>query len=62
VDKFEIVKALKENGFNSFMIDDHVPNMIDDTRWGHRGRAYAIGYLTALVDIMNKLYPNENSH
>lgn len=57
-DKFAIVKALKENGFNSFMIDDHVPNMIDDTRWGHRGRAYAIGYLTALVDIMNKLYPN----
>jgi hypothetical protein len=29
--------------------------MIDDTRWGHRGRAYAIGYLTALIDIVNKL-------
>ena len=60
-DKFEIIKALKENGFNSFMIDDHVPNMIDDTRWGHRGRAYAIGYLAALIDILNKLYPNGNS-
>lgn len=59
-DKFEIIKALKENGFNSFMIDDHVPNMIDDTRWGHRGRAYAIGYLAALIDILNKLYPNGN--
>ncbi len=32
--------------------------MIDDTRWGHRGRAYAIGYLAALIDILNKLYPN----
>ena len=61
-DKFAIVKALKENGFNSFMIDDHVPNMIDDTRWGHRGRAYAIGYLTALIDIMNKLYPNGDAY
>lgn len=60
-DKFEIIKALKENGFNSFMIDDHVPDMIDDTRWGHRGRAYAIGYLAALIDILNKLYPNGNS-
>ncbi|MEZ4616155.1 MAG: hypothetical protein R2867_11725 [Caldilineaceae bacterium] len=30
------MQALKENGFTSFIIDDHVPNMIDDTRWGHR--------------------------
>jgi hypothetical protein len=28
--------------------------MIDDTRWGHRGRAYAIGYMTALIDLVNK--------
>jgi mannonate dehydratase len=53
--KLEIMMALKENGFNSFLIDDHVPHMIDDTRWGHRGRAYAIGYLQALIDIMNKV-------
>ena len=53
--KFEIVAALKENGFNSFIIDDHVPHMIDDTRWGHRGRAYATGYLQALVDVVNKV-------
>jgi mannonate dehydratase len=59
--KFEVMKALKENGFNSFLIDDHVPHMIDDTRWGHRGRAYAIGYLTALIDIVNKLPTNGNT-
>ena len=53
--KLEIMFALKENGFNSFLIDDHVPHMIDDTRWGHRGRAYAIGYLQALVDVINKV-------
>lgn len=59
--KLEVMRALKENGFNSFLIDDHVPHMIDDTRWGHRGRAYAIGYLTALIDIVNKLPTNGNS-
>jgi len=53
--KFEIMRALKDNGFSSFMIDDHVPHMIDDTRWGHRGRAYAIGYLQALIDILNTM-------
>jgi mannonate dehydratase len=59
--KLEVMKALKENGFNSFLIDDHVPHMVDDTRWGHRGRAYAIGYLTALVEIVNKFPTNGNS-
>jgi mannonate dehydratase len=53
--KLEIMMALRENGFNSFMIDDHVPHMIDDTRWGHRGRAYAIGYLQALIDVVEKM-------
>ncbi len=53
--KLEIMLALKENGFNSFLIDDHVPHMIDDSRWGHRGRAYAIGYLQALIDMVNKM-------
>lgn len=55
--KFEIMLALKENGFNSFIIDDHVPQMIDDTRWGHRGRAYATGYLQAMIDLVNNPVP-----
>ncbi len=55
VDTFEVVKTLKEVGFTGFMITDHVPRMVDDTRWGHRGRAYAIGYMTALIEVVNKL-------
>ncbi|MEZ4635273.1 MAG: mannonate dehydratase [Caldilineaceae bacterium] len=34
VDHFAAMKALKDNGFTGFMIDDHVPAMLDDTRWG----------------------------
>lgn len=51
--KLEIMQELKANGFTSFLIDDHVPHMIDDSRWGHRGRAYAIGYLKAMIDVVN---------
>ena len=55
LDPFAVMKLLKEVGFGGFIIDDHVPHMIDDTRWGHRGRAHATGYLTALIDVVNKL-------
>lgn len=48
-DPVAIVRALDRSGFDGFMIDDHVPHLIDDTEWGHRGRAHATGYLQALV-------------
>jgi len=54
VDPFEVVKTLKEVGFSGFMITDHVPKMVDNTPWGHRGRAYAIGYMAALIEIVNR--------
>ena len=56
VDTFEVVKTLHEVGFTGFVITDHVPRMVEDTRWGHRGRAYALGYIRALIDTVHKLY------
>jgi mannonate dehydratase len=41
--------ALARNGFDGFIIDDHVPVMDDDTDWKHRGRAHAIGYMQGLI-------------
>ncbi len=55
VDPFEVMKTLKEVGFTGFMITDHVPAMVDDSDWGHRGRAYAIGYMTAMLEMVNRL-------
>lgn len=49
------MRALTEVGFRGFIIDDHVPHMIDDTTWGHRGRAHATGYIQALVVAVNEL-------
>lgn len=54
-DPVEAVRALKEVGFDGFIIDDHVPRMIDDTEWNHRGHAHATGYILALVDAVYKL-------
>jgi len=51
-DMLEVIKAYKEVGFNGPMIDDHVPRMTDDTPWGHRGRAYAVGYMKALMQTV----------
>jgi mannonate dehydratase len=50
---FEVMKTLKDSGFTGFMITDHVPHIVDDTPWGHRGRAHAIGYMAALLEIID---------
>ena len=49
VDMLEAVKAYKESDFDGVLIVDHTPGIIGDTRWGHRGRAYGIGYIKALL-------------
>lgn len=51
-DIFEVLKTLKEVGFTGFLIPDHVPRVVGDTEWGHRARAYAIGYMTALLEVV----------
>lgn len=60
VDPLLVMKALHDVGFTGFLITDHVPRMIDDSHWGHRGRAYAIGYMKALIDVVLRM-GNRNS-
>lgn len=55
VNVVEAIRTLKEVGFDGFIIDDHVPEMIDDSPWRHRGHAYATGYIMALVEAVNQL-------
>ena len=49
VDVVEAMRTFKRVGFSGFFIDDHVPHMVDDTQWGHRGRAQATGYIQGLL-------------
>ncbi len=51
-DPAQVMLALKRNGFRGFLLDDHVPHLDDDTPWGHRGRAHAIGYIQGLLRMM----------
>lgn len=47
-----VMRKLKEVGFHGFILDDHVPHLVNDSAWGHRGRAYATGYLRGILDAI----------
>lgn len=51
-DPAAVMLALKRTGFTGFMLDDHVPHIVDDTPWAHRGRAHAIGYLQGMMNML----------
>ena len=55
VNMLEAMKAYKEVGFDGPMIDDHVPRIVGEERgqYQYRSRAYAIGYMKALIDVVN---------
>ncbi|MBN9303798.1 MAG: hypothetical protein BGO82_15605 [Devosia sp. 67-54] len=48
-DPAEVMVLLARNGFDGFLLDDHVPKMDNDSDWNHRGRAHAIGYMQGLI-------------
>lgn len=53
VDMFRAMQAYKEVGFDGPIIPDHTPRVVGDTRWGHRGRAFAVGYIKALIQVVD---------
>ncbi len=48
-DALATLRLLRDVGFDGFLIDDHVPRMIDDTPYCHRGRAHAVGYMQGML-------------
>ena len=52
-DPVETVRALKRVGFRGFILPDHVPRMVGDGEWCHRGRAWTVGYIQALIAAVN---------
>lgn len=55
VDVVAAMQTLKEVGFTGFLIDDHVPHIVDDTGWAHRGRAHQTGLIMGLLAAVNRL-------
>lgn len=54
VDMYRAMKTYHEVGYDGFFIDDHVPHTAGDTAWGHRGRAFACGYIQGLIEAVTK--------
>ena len=55
VDMLEALRALKEVGYTGTIMPDHTPRVAGDTPWGARGRAYALGYMRALMKVLDVL-------
>ncbi|RME54013.1 MAG: D-mannonate dehydratase [Caldilineae bacterium] len=46
-DMYQVLKAMKQAGFNGVFIPDHIPNMANDRRVA---TAFTIGYMKAMLD------------
>lgn len=53
-DPLVVLRTLRRVGFDGFILDDHVPRMVDDSDYMHRGRAHAIGYIQGLLAALAK--------
>ncbi len=53
-DMLRAMRAYHEVGYRYAMMPDHTPRVAGDTRYGHRGRAYALGYMRALMDAVGR--------
>ncbi|CAK7262170.1 MULTISPECIES: mannonate dehydratase [unclassified Shinella] len=49
VDMYRAMLEYKKVGFEGYFTPDHVPEVIGDTPWGHRSRAFALGYIRGLI-------------
>ncbi|MBT3995027.1 MAG: mannonate dehydratase [Chloroflexi bacterium] len=54
VDMYRAMESYKKIGFEGMFVDDHVPIVVGDSPWGHRGRAFANGYIQALMDVVDR--------
>ncbi|HTX00989.1 MAG TPA: mannonate dehydratase [Acidimicrobiales bacterium] len=47
-----VLRELAAHGFDGFILDDHTPALVGDSPYGHRGRAFALGYIQGLIEMM----------
>ncbi|TJX76506.1 MAG: D-mannonate dehydratase, partial [Mesorhizobium sp.] len=57
IDMAEIVRILRDENYGGVMIPDHTPEMSCDAPW-HAGKAFALGYMRALVQNAAALGPS----
>lgn len=60
VDMAEIVRILRDEGYTGVLIPDHTPEMECPAPW-HAGKAYALGYMRALIKNADALGPSRTA-
>ena len=55
IDSVSVLRACRESGFRGTLRPGRQPVMTDDTEWGHKAQALAVGYLRALLQGLNTL-------
>ena len=51
---FQVMKTLKDLNFKGFLIDDHVPRMVNDSGWLGLSRAFANGQMVTMLELLNQ--------
>lgn len=54
VDMFSAIEAYKEVGYDGVLIPDHCPIIVGETGYRHRGMAFSLGYMRALIQSVNR--------
>lgn len=56
VDMLRALRTFREAGYAGPIDPDHAPVMVGDSQWGReRGRAFAIGYMRAMMQVLESL-------
>lgn len=53
----KVMRELEKNHYDGLVLDDHVPYLTNDTRWGHTSRAYEFGFISGMAAMME--YDND---
>ena len=56
IDMAQIVRILRDENYEGVLIPDHTPEMAGPAPW-HAGKAFALGYMRALVGNADALGP-----
>ncbi|MDR0534493.1 MAG: mannonate dehydratase [Verrucomicrobiales bacterium] len=54
IDMLRVLSILRQNNFDGVLIPDHTPQMSCSAPW-HSGMAYALGYMRAALDSVNRI-------
>lgn len=53
LDMLAALRIYRDCGYSGLFVSDHTPGVESDSRWGHIGRGFSLGYMRGLVTAIN---------